>query len=207
MPAIRDAALTVSPASLANDYTGAVTLTATGLTSGQTVHVDVVRDLNANGSVNTGEPVVVSSKITDGQAPAVAGMRVPAMPGDGDGAVNGQVRVALTRPTISPLLSVTGKYLCRVRSTTGTLLASAALTVTMRGYGQTVSGTVIAGQGVPGACVQLASADRTIAIGTLSGTNGSFSISAPPGRYSLQAYKVGYMTPAVREITVIEVNR
>src|SRR5689334_10980913 len=57
--------LTVSPSSTSNTYTGVVTLNITGLTNGEKVSIEKWLDLNANGSIDAGEPLVDAFKITD----------------------------------------------------------------------------------------------------------------------------------------------
>src|SRR5438067_6554326 len=93
--------LTVSPASITNDYAGKVTLTITGLSAGKTVRVERFSDINSNGVVDAAtDSVFRSFTVTDGQLPIIGGVRNLNVPGDDDGATNGAIRVDLDSPGI-----------------------------------------------------------------------------------------------------------
>ena len=68
------ATLTVTPSAISNTYTGVITLDITGLTNGETVGVQTWLDLNANGSIDPGEPMMDAFKIADGGAMIVGGI-------------------------------------------------------------------------------------------------------------------------------------
>jgi len=67
--------LTASPTSISNTYPGSVTLQISGLTNGETVLIERFLDANGNGTVDVGELLVQSFKVTDGQVTAFRAMR------------------------------------------------------------------------------------------------------------------------------------
>ncbi|MGH7972803.1 MAG: hypothetical protein ACREIC_29155, partial [Limisphaerales bacterium] len=67
--------LAISPATVTNDFAGKITLNITGLTTGQAVDVLIYADLNGNGVVDSGEPIVQAFAVTDGQAQTIGGVR------------------------------------------------------------------------------------------------------------------------------------
>src|SRR5207253_11347436 len=60
------ATLSVTPGSVSNLYAGNLTLQIGGLTNGETVLIERFIDLNANGTVDSSEPLVQSFRLTDG---------------------------------------------------------------------------------------------------------------------------------------------
>ena len=85
------AGLTVTPNIITNDYVGKITVAITGLTSGQAVVLEKYGDFNTNAVIDTGEPLLSGSLIFDGAPPAIGGVRNLNVPGDEDGATNGQL--------------------------------------------------------------------------------------------------------------------
>src|SRR5436190_12153702 len=91
--------LTISPANITNDYSGKVTLTITGLTNNQPVQVRRYYDLNGNGVIDAGQDILVQGfKVTDGELLQIGGVRNLNVPGDDDGATNGQIHIVLDYP-------------------------------------------------------------------------------------------------------------
>src|SRR5271165_1216423 len=68
------ATLTVTPSVTSNTYSGVITLNITGVTNGEKVTVETYLDLNANGSIDPGEPMMDTFKITDGGAMIIGGI-------------------------------------------------------------------------------------------------------------------------------------
>src|SRR6185369_16224468 len=81
-------ALTLNPSSISNTYSGAISLQITGLTNGETVLLERHIDANVNASVDSGELLVQSFKVTDGHVTAFGGVRDPNIAGDEDGTTN-----------------------------------------------------------------------------------------------------------------------
>src|SRR5579872_2205255 len=71
--AFSQATLSVSPSVISNTYAGVITLQIGGLTNGESVKVLTYLDLNANGVVDAGDPLVDAFKITDNGANGVFG--------------------------------------------------------------------------------------------------------------------------------------
>src|SRR5436190_1545706 len=86
---------TVNPPQITNDFVGKISLTITGLTAEQTVRVERYADLNGNGVIDSGEPLILSFAATDGRVSKIGGVRNLNVPGDEDGVTNGQIRVEL----------------------------------------------------------------------------------------------------------------
>src|SRR5437016_4348207 len=119
-PSSRGAAtLTVSPTSISNTYPGSVTLQISGLTNGETVLVERFLDANRNGTVDAGELLVQSFKVTDGQVTAFGGVRDANVPGDEDGAADGQISTAFYFSASPEFGRVAGNYVFRLSSPTG----------------------------------------------------------------------------------------
>src|ERR1051325_4331060 len=85
-------ALTLSPSSISNTYPGSVSLQITGLTNGESVLLERFIDANTNAAVDSGELLVQSFQVTDGQVTSFGGVRDANVAGDEDGAVNSQIR-------------------------------------------------------------------------------------------------------------------
>src|SRR6267154_1040774 len=108
-------ALTINPPAVTNDFVGTVSLHITGLTSGETIRVEKFFDANGNGIIDSGEILVESFTVTDGQVPLIGGVRNSNVPGDDDGATNGQVTINLFYPSVGTVADrIGGSYLVRV---------------------------------------------------------------------------------------------
>ncbi len=91
--------LAISPAIVANDYVGKVSLTITGLAAGQKVRIERLADMNGNGTVDASTDGLFGAfTVTDGQLPVIGGIRDLNVPGDDDGLANGQIRVDINLP-------------------------------------------------------------------------------------------------------------
>jgi hypothetical protein len=112
----RGTGLSISPNVVTNDYFGPINLTISGV-SGQTVLVEKFYDLNGNGVVDAGDLLMQSFRVTDGLIPTVGGVTNLNVPGDADGAVNGQILVSLNYPGLDSIYSrIEGSWLYRVSS-------------------------------------------------------------------------------------------
>jgi hypothetical protein len=192
------ATLTVSPASVAWDTTAHVNLNLAGLANHQTVLVEEFSDLNGNGSLDAGEPLVLSFQVQDGEVPLFGGVRDTNRPGDEDGSTNGLIRVELTFGNLPERNRATGNYLFRISSTNNSFSAvTQAFTVTQASYGQSVFGKVMDGSTpLTGAFVGLLVSngnDGDFLAGASTDGSGNFSLNVPPGDYMLIALKSGYV--------------
>jgi hypothetical protein len=188
-------ALTISPASVTREYSGQTTLNITGLTTAQTVVVERFLDANGNGIIDsTTDTLVQSFRVTDGQVPAIGGVRNLNVPGDNDGATNGQIRVALNFQTFTEVNRGVAKSIYRVSSTAGASLATALFAVTQPVYSQKVIGRVTT-SGAQYSFVALLTTDEhsELVAATMTDANGNFTNNIAPGTYRLIALKSGFV--------------
>jgi len=111
---------TVSPSTVTTASGGKITLTITGFTTGQSLRIDRVLDLNGNGVIDANEPIVDSVIVKDGVVTSIGGVRNGNVPGDEDGAADGQATVRFHFPGVNTVLdNITGNYLFRVSDPNG----------------------------------------------------------------------------------------
>ena len=191
------ATLNITPGSVATNYTGPITLNIGGVPSGQTVVVEDYVDLNGNGAIDGGDMLIGSFRVTDGQALSIAGVRDTNVPGDEDGAANGQIQAVLRARVQAEVNTLSGKFLFRVSPVSGGFApVTAPFAVTQEAFAQGVTGQVIAnGSGVAAAIVVLLDPDThsCCATGALADSTGHFSLNAAPGTYSLIAFSDDYV--------------
>jgi|GEM_PF-2232355 len=195
-------ALTVTPNTVTNDYVGMITLDITGVgSSGETVIIEKFYDGNGNGIIDAGERLVGSYQVTDGQVTSIGGKRNLNIPGDEDGAADGQIRVELPYSSHEIVGRQDGQFIYRVSPALagGFNPVRAILTMTQKDYGGSgIAGTVMAaGSPVPHATVLIAvssnSGDQNVVGLTQADAGGNFSIKLAPGSYSLRGNKTGYV--------------
>src|SRR5881394_884288 len=87
--------LVVSPSTISNTYSGSINLQITGLTNGETALIERFLDANNNSVVDTADLLVQSFPVTDGQVTSFGGVRDVNIPGDDDGAANGQIQTKI----------------------------------------------------------------------------------------------------------------
>ena len=205
-PAAMAVGLTVSPSTISNDSVGKITLAITGLTSGQIVVVEKYADLNGNGAVDAGEPLVQGCLAIDGLLPSIGGVRNLNVPGDEDGAANGQIRAELSYPSIDPLTTIAGKYLIRVSDlASGFAPVTQSFEVTQKVLPQGVSGKITAlDTGAPLAYVMVALVpyDSDPVTGTVTDASGNYTLFAVPGDYTVLPLAAGYVGGFEDSITV-----
>src|SRR2546429_6798998 len=114
--------LAVSPSSISNTYSGAVTLQISGLTNGETVLIERFLDANGNGTNDVGELLVQSFKVTDGVVTAFGGVRDANVPGDDDGATNA-IQTSVNFSSGPEFSRAAGQQLFRVSSPTARFTA------------------------------------------------------------------------------------
>ena len=196
-------ALTVTPNTVTNDYVGMIELDIAGVGSGgETVLIEKYYDGNGNGVIDAGERLVGSYLVTDGQVAMIGGMRNLNVPGDEDGAADGQIRVKLPYSAHEIVGRQDGRFIYRVSSAPGGAWftpSTATLTMTQKDYGGSgITGTVMAaGNPVPYATVLIAvasnSGDKNIVGLTQADASGNYSIKLAAGTYSLRGNKAGYV--------------
>src|SRR6185503_12947383 len=142
------AGLSVSPATVTNDFNGRITLLISNLPSpGRTVIVERYADFDNDGVADAGEPIIQSFRVTDGQVPTLGGVRNLNMPGDEDGAVNGTIRAELFSPGPDGTLDrIAGNFVYKVSDATagGFVPVLQRFTIRQKSRLQGVSGKVTA---------------------------------------------------------------
>ncbi|MDE3066385.1 MAG: hypothetical protein KGJ60_02430 [Verrucomicrobiota bacterium] len=190
---------TVTPSSVSNTYVGPVTLQIGGLSSGSTVVVQKFLDANANGVVDAPDLLLQQFSLTDGQpGMVIGGVTNLNVPGDTDGAANGQISALLNFPNGDTPQKIIGKYLFVLSSPAGRL--TNVFTVTNFPYAQKITGTVISnGTNVPNAVVILFPPPRAghgpgnpVALAAAN-NSGGYTIQAPAGSYMPVAFKNNYV--------------
>jgi hypothetical protein len=194
---IRAATFTLSPAAVSNTYTGAITLQITGIPAGDTVVVQKYLDLNANGVIDGNDWMVQQFQMTDGRpGMVIGGVTNINVPGDTDGATNGQIAATLNFFNGDFMQNVVGQYLFKVSSPSNHFAAlTNPLTVTNFPFAQQITGTVVTnGAAFPNALVLLLTGQKgKPQAGTVANNLGNYSILVPPGTYMPVPFASNYV--------------
>src|SRR5215469_10463048 len=112
--------LTVSPSVVSNTYPGVITLNVTGLNTGEQVKIRRWIDLNGNGVVDAGEPLMDAFQLVDNNNSyaVVGGITNINMPFDTNPA-NGAITATFSIPSAMALENMAGNYIFEVISPTG----------------------------------------------------------------------------------------
>jgi hypothetical protein len=192
--------LTISPSTVSNTYSGAITLQISSLTAGDTVVVQKFLDANTNGLVDAGDLPVQQFDLTDGQAGMViGGVTNINVPGDTD-TTAGQITAVLNFRGGDFVQNTVGKYLFKI-SGNFTPAITNVFTVTNFPFGQQINGTVVSNSAaVSNAVIILFPPPRggdhgpgTPVAGTVADNSGHYTIQAPPGTYVPLAFQSGYV--------------
>jgi hypothetical protein len=188
--------LAVSPAGVSYDDPAPFTLTVTGLSPQQTVRIERFHDANGNSQLDVGEPLMLSFQVTDGRVEMFGGVRDEAIPGDEDGAANGQVVVALRLSALPEGNRAIGTFLFRVSPLDSSFSPVVQPFSVLQGsHGQSVRGVVSAnGSALPGAMVVALAGEGEFAAGVFTDAAGNFQLQLPTGDYMLAALKPGLLT-------------
>ncbi len=186
--------LTVSPTTIDNTYVGTCDLTITGLDSaGQSFMVQEYMDTDNSGTVTGGDLLVRQFNVTDGAVTSIGGQRNRNVPGDEDGAANGQALTRVAFKGMNDTGLIDGVHLFQVSPVGGGFTPfSSSLTVTQKDYGGSgISGTAAQ----PRALVAFLAGgfDGDFAGVTRCDAVGNYSIKLPPGSYLPLAAKAGYV--------------
>jgi hypothetical protein len=185
--AARSQSITVAPLAVSNTYGGVITLNITGLTNGEQVTVQHFLDLNGNGALDAGEPLIDAFKITDGEASVIGGVTNLNVPFDSNPAAGA---ITTTLSFALPLENIVGQHIYRLVSPTHRFTPQeTTFLVTNAPLAQSLAGTVfMSGTPVPNALVQaLALPDNIYAGAAVAGSNGQYLLNLSPGTYSLAA--------------------
>jgi hypothetical protein len=205
--AVLGVGLVISPAVITNDFNGKITLNITGLASGKKVLVEKFADANANGVIEAIEPLFGSWTVSDGQAPAIGGVRNLNVPGDEDGAANGQIRMEFIQPGVLEAFDViAGTFVFRVSDpASGFTPVTATLGVKQKVMPQGVSGRItVAGSGAPltNTLVLLVPFDGRPITGMFADANGNYTLHGPPGYFLVLPLRPGYLADASVGVTI-----
>jgi len=199
LPGLASAAsFSLSPGSISNSYPGNITLQIAGLTNGETVLVERFLDLNANGVLDAGEPLVESFRLTDGQVTAIGGVRNANIPGDDDLTANSQITAAFNFSRGPEFTRASGSQIFRVSSPGGRFSPlQQVLSITQASYAQQIIGTVsnstsVLPYSLAAVLVQVGSDSQFVA-GTVADVSGNFSLGVPGGTYQVIAFQPGYV--------------
>lgn len=193
------ATLTLSLSSVTNDYRGPITLTITGIVPGQTVRIEKFVDMNANGVIDSSEPGIAAFTVTDGQVATIGGVRNHNVPGDEDGAANGQITCKLPYPGLDESLDcIAAHYIFKLSDPLAVFPpVTQPFVVTQKTYPQGVTGQLTAAGSVTplsNALVVLVDPNGNRGLtGTQTDANGNFTLYALPGNYTVVPVDPGYV--------------
>jgi hypothetical protein len=190
--ALAQQTLTVSPAITSNTYPGLITLNITGLTNLETVTVQEWLDLNSNGVIDAGEPMIDAGKITDNDPSKaiIGGVTNINIPIDSNSAT-GAITTTLDFAPPMVLENVIGQRIFRLVSPSGRFApVTATLLVTNAVTAQTLSGTVYSNGVTPlpnAVVVVLPPNGNGYTAAEVADSNGHYSINVNPGSYVVMA--------------------
>ena len=189
--------LTVSPTITSNTYTGVITLNITGLTNHETVTLQEWLDLNANGVIDAGEPMMDAGQITDNDPSKaiISGVTNINIPIDSNSAT-GAITTTLNFAPPLVLENVIGQRIFRLVSPTGRFApVTATLVVTNAVTAQNLSGIVYSNgiAPLPNAVVVVQPADGSgYTAAAVADNGGHYSINVNPGSYGVMAVVPNY---------------
>ena len=112
------ATISVSPAIISNTYPGNITLNIGGLANGENVTVQKWLDLNGNGVIDPGEPMMDAFGVTDGGAMIIGGVTNISVPFDINPA-SGAITTVLNFAPPMTVENIVGHQIYRLVSPTG----------------------------------------------------------------------------------------
>ena len=179
------ATLSVSPSAVGNDYTGVITLNISGLTNGEAVKVQTYLDLNSNGVVDAGEPLIDAFNLTDGGVTTIGGITNINVPFDSNAATGA---ITATLSFAPQLENVVGQKIYRVVSNPSGAFTpvTATLDVTNAALPQSISGIVYSNGIAPLAhaiVVALTATNTSYVASTIADSSGQYYLTLPAGSY------------------------
>ena len=197
---------TLSTSAQSSSSSTPVVLQVTGISTGGSITVERIMDADADGVVDAGEFFAERFTITDGVVTSIGGVRNTNIPGDEDGAADGQISMNLMPAAGAEIGRLAGAQIIRISSPTAAFPTFVrTLTLTNPAQSQTISGTVTDGSNpVPYAGIMVLDArnDGEFALGAFANASGQFTMNAPAGSYSLFAVKSGYVANFNAELPV-----
>lgn len=191
-------ALSVSPAVISNTYPGLIALSLTGLTNGEKVMIQRWIDLNGNGGIDAGEPLMDAFKVSDNSISnaIIGGITNLNVPIDSN-AATGAITTTLNFVGAMTLENMVGHYVYQTVSPTGRFSpVTATFAVTNALLPQSISGTVFSGDGVtplPYALVVAQDQQKNNPVGAVvADSNGHYFLTLPASSYNLIAAMPNY---------------
>ncbi len=179
--------LSVTPSVTSNTYAGVITLAIGGLTNGEKVVIQKYLDLNANGTIDSGEPLIDAFKISDGGVMVIGGVTNINVPFDSN-PVAGAITTTLNFPAAMPLENIVGQQIIQLASPAGRFPpVTATFTVTNAALSQSVTGIVYSnGVPMPNAVVVAQDQVQNNTVGAAVADNtGHYLLRLNPGSYAL----------------------
>ena len=189
---------TLTPATTSNLYSGNLTLQISGLTNAEKVLVQRFIDLNSNGTIDAGEPMVQSFLLMDGQVASIGGVRNSNVPGDNDLAANGQIASTVSFLSGPEFTRAAATYIFRVSSPGGHFSPlQQTLVVTQSLSAPQITGTVSSGgsplaNAMVAVLVQIGNNNQFIS-GVVADGSGHFALAVTNGTYEVIGFMPGYV--------------
>lgn len=183
-------ALSVSPSSISNNYTGFITLNITGLNPGEQVSVQKWIDLDGNGSIDPGEPMMDAFKIADndltnGLINGVTNINVPYDTNPADGVITTTLNFAGNMA----IENMVGHFIFRIVSPSNRFApVTATFVVTNAALPQSISGTIYSNGLTPLPYAVVVAQDQQVGnpVGAVvADSNGHYFLTLPPSTYAL----------------------
>jgi hypothetical protein len=199
-PAHAAVGVAVTPAVTSNTYPGMISLTITGLTNYQQVKVQTYLDLNGNGVVDAGEPLMDVFNLKESGVTTVGGITNLSVPYDSNPATSA---ITASLSFALPLDNIAGQKIYRVISNPGGAFTpvTAVLSVTNAVLGQAVSGVVYSNGVTPlpnAVVVALTLTNQNYVASTVADAAGYYYLALSPGYYLLLPTLPGYFTDQSR---------
>ena len=192
--ALASVGLTVSPSVISNTYPGVITLNITGLTNFQPIKVQTYLDLNSNGVIDPGEPLIDVFNLKESGVTTIGGITNLNVPYDSNPATDA---ITATLSFAPPLQNVVGQKIYRVISNPAGAFAPviAIADVTNATLEQSVSGVVYSNgvSPMPNAIVvALTQTNQNLAGATVADPSGHYFLTLASGSYYLLPALPGY---------------
>jgi len=186
--------LTVSPAAISNTYPGVITLNITGLTNFQSIKVQTYLDLNSNGVVDPGEPLLDAFNLKESGVTVIGGITNLNVPYDSNPATD---TITTTLSFAPPLQNIVGQKIYRVIGNPSSAFTpvTAVMDVTNAALSQSVSGVVYSNglSPLPNAIVAaLTQTNQNLVGAAVADASGHYFLTLPPGSYFLLPVFPGY---------------
>src|SRR5260221_630059 len=194
---------TNTPTAVSNTYTGTISLQIGGLTNAETVVIQKFLDANTNGIIDGADLPVQQFNLTDGVNSVIGTVTNFNVPGDLNSAT-GAITATLNFQNGDFVQNIVGKYLYKLSSPVSRFAPlTNVFTVTNFPYAQKFTGNVVSNSTsttVSNSIVLLFPPPRSghngpgqPLGGTVANNSGAYAIHAPPGTYTLIAFKSNYV--------------